>query len=141
MTEYRQLNFYHDHYTLVDRFQWQKLKTKYGGGPTIKWWQDTAFLQGLKPTEPERQHLKRTKREWTAEEDDYVVKLQGECGDKRWGEKAELFNQKFPTANPDHARKEGDIGKRWREVLKANEISKSQTDQERKRKLTDFDDG
>lgn len=137
MTEYVQLNFYHEQYTLVDRFQWQKLKTKYGGGPTIKWWQDTSFLQGLKPTEPERQ---RPTREWTAEEDDYVVQLQGMCGDKRWGEKAILFNKQFASTNPDLARNATEIGKRWRAVLRANEISKSQTNQERKRKRADIDD-
>ena len=130
MTEYKQFNFYHTHYTLVDRHQWQKLHRRYNGGPVIKWWQETEFLQGLKPKEPERQLAKRAAIAWNEEEDAYVIKLQGQVGDKRWGEKATHFNKKFASTDSGR-RKTGDqIGDRWRKVLKPRLTSQS-----RKRKL------
>lgn len=130
MTEYTQFNFYHEHYTLVDRFQWHKLRESYSGGPAIKWWQETAFLQGLKPEEPERQLTKRAVIVWTKEEDDFVVEMQGSVGDKEWAKKATRFNDKFASTDSGR-RKTGDqIGDRWRKVLKPRVIS-----QNKKRKL------
>lgn len=62
MSAYSKLDFYHDRYTLVDKFQWKKLHTKYEGGPVIKWWQETDFLQRFKPADSELQQLQQSQR-------------------------------------------------------------------------------
>lgn len=139
MEEYKRLNFYHEHYTLIDKFQWQKLHKKYGGGPKIMWWQNTPFLQKFGPDELELQQ-KRTPRRWSVEEDKFVVELQGSMGDGRWKEKAKLFNDKF--ASDEHTKRNHDeIGTRWRKVLRNQEIDKSQTDHHGKRKAEALNDG
>lgn len=113
MIEYRKCNFYHEHFTLVDRYQWHKLYSRYGGGPPIKWWQETAFLQGFKPEESERQQTKRAVVVWSKEEDEYVMTLQETIGDRQWVKKASLFNEKFASK----PRTGNQIGDRWRKVL------------------------
>eukprot|EP01043_Picozoa_sp_COSAG02_P025573 COSAG02_NODE_1442_length_12573_cov_2.397485_3_plen_172_part_00 len=114
MIEYKKYNFYHEHFTLLDRYQWHKLYGRYGGGPSIKWWQETPFLQGLKPKEPERQQTKRAVVVWSKEEDEYVITLQKTVGEQKWVKKATLFNEKFASK----PRTGNQIGDRWRKVLK-----------------------
>ena len=134
MKQYTQLDFYHEHYTLVDRNQWRKLHSKYAGGPPIKWWQDTDFLQRFKPDQSERKQVQRAVQIWKPEQDEYIVELQAKLGDKNWSEKAKRFNEEFASIL-EQPKTADQIGDRWRKVLKQNEIKKSQTHQLRKRKL------
>ena len=128
--EYKKANMYHDKFTLLTGPQWNEFHKKYGGGPVLKWWHETNFLQTFKPTEDVQLCGRAGKATWTDEEDKCLVGLEDKYGAGEWARKFAAFKGEFPGTK----KTKGQINDRWRKNNVRKEQAKNPVDEQEHRK-------